>query len=58
MEPVLRDHCHERPPVLKDHEFLAEVPHINVNEPATKDHLSSETIFLWPKRRSFKTGLL
>ncbi len=56
VEPILRDHCHERPPVLKDDSFLAEVPHFNVNEPATKDHLSSETIFLWPKRRSFKIG--
>ena len=26
VEPVLRDHCHERPPVLKDQIFLAEGP--------------------------------
>ncbi len=26
VKPVLRDHCHERPPVLKDHTFLAEGP--------------------------------
>ncbi len=24
VKPVLRDHCHERPPVLKDHIFLVE----------------------------------
>ncbi len=27
-----------------------------VNEPVAKDHLASETIFLWPMRWSFKTG--
>ncbi len=26
VKPVLRDHCHERPPVLTDHTFLAEGP--------------------------------
>ncbi len=26
MKAVLRDHCHERPPVLTDHTFLAEGP--------------------------------
>ena len=26
VKPALRDHCHERPPVLKDHYFLAETP--------------------------------
>ena len=26
VKPVLRDHCHERQPVLKDHQFLAESP--------------------------------
>ncbi len=26
VEPVLRDHCHERPPILKDPIFLAEGP--------------------------------
>ncbi len=24
VKPVLRDHCHERPPVLTNHAFLAE----------------------------------
>ncbi len=24
MKPALRDHCHERPPVLKDHIFISE----------------------------------
>ncbi len=33
---TLRDHYHERPPVLKDHIFLVEGPHINVIEPVTK----------------------
>ncbi len=26
MKPVLKDHCHERPPVLKDYDFLTEGP--------------------------------
>ncbi len=26
VNPVLRDHCHERPPVLKDQVFLTEGP--------------------------------
>ncbi len=26
MKPMLRDYCHERPPVLKDHTVLAEGP--------------------------------
>ncbi len=26
VKPVLRDHYHEKPPVLKDHTFLAEGP--------------------------------
>ncbi len=26
VKPVLRDHCHEKPPVLMDHIFLAEGP--------------------------------
>ncbi len=26
VKTILRDHCHERPPVLKDHTFLAERP--------------------------------
>ncbi len=24
VKPVLRDHCHERPPVFTDHTFLAQ----------------------------------
>ncbi len=28
---------------------------MNGNEPATKDHLSSETTFVWPMAWSFKT---
>ncbi len=28
---VLRDHCHERPPVLTDHAFLAEGPTFQYN---------------------------
>ena len=31
VKPVLRDHCHERPPVLKDHTFLAEGPTFQYN---------------------------
>ncbi len=26
VKPVLRDHCHERPPILTDHAFSAEGP--------------------------------
>ncbi len=40
VKPVLRDHCNERPPVLKDHIVLAEGPTLSVIEPVTKDHLS------------------
>ncbi len=31
VKPVLRDHCHERPPVLKDNKFLAEGPKFQYN---------------------------
>ena len=34
VKPVLRDqsdHCHERPPVLTDHTFLAEGPTFQYN---------------------------
>ncbi len=31
VEPVLRDHCHERPPVLTDHTFFAERPTFQYN---------------------------
>ncbi len=31
VKPILRDHCHERPPVLKDHIFLAEGPTFQYN---------------------------
>ncbi len=57
VKPVLRDHCHERPPVLKDHTFLVEVPNFSVIEPVTKDHLCWERTFLWPMGWSFKTGV-
>ncbi len=40
VKPVLRDHCQERPLVLKDHILLAESQHFNATEPVTKDHLS------------------
>ena len=56
VKSVLRDHCQERPPVLKDHILLAESLHFNATQPVTKDHLSWETIFLWPMGRSFKRG--
>ena len=26
VKPVLRDHCHERPPVVKEHQFGTESP--------------------------------
>ncbi len=32
--------------------YSCQVLYLNVIEPATKDHLSSETTFVWP----FKTG--
>ncbi len=31
VKPVLRDHCHYRPPVLNDHTFLAEGPTFQYN---------------------------
>ncbi len=31
VKPVLRDHCHERPPVLTDHTFSAEGPTLQYN---------------------------
>ncbi len=31
VKPVLRDHCHEGPPVLKDDIFLAEDPIFQCN---------------------------
>ncbi len=40
VKPIMRDHCHERPPVLKDHQFLTESPTFQLYEPVTKDHLS------------------
>ncbi len=53
-KPVLRDHCHERPPVLKNHYFWQKLRHFNVNEPLTS--MTRETIFLWPMEWSSKTG--
>ncbi len=44
MKPVLRDHCHERPPVLTDPTFLAEGPTFQYNchqrPPVLTDHIS------------------
>ncbi len=38
---VKADHCHERPPVVKDHTVLTEGPTLQcVTEPVTRDHLS------------------
>ncbi len=31
VKPVLKDHCHERPPVLTDHKFVAERPTFQYN---------------------------
>ncbi len=45
VKPVLRDHCHERPPALKDHTFLAEEPTFQYNwtchqrPPVLTDHI-------------------
>ncbi len=55
VKSVLRDRCHEKPPVLGDQIFLAKGPTFQC-EPVTKDHLSRETTFVWPKGWSFKTG--
>ncbi len=47
VKPVLRDHCQERSPVLKDQTFLPEGPLFKAIEPVTKDHLSWEiTVFM------------
>ncbi len=45
VKPVLRDHCHERPPVLTDHAFSAEGPIFRYNgtcherPPVLTDHI-------------------
>ncbi len=57
VQSVLRDHCHERPPVLKDLIFLAEGPTFQCNWTCHKEHLSSESTFVWPMGWSFKSGL-
>ncbi len=48
VKPVLRDHCHERPPVLKNH-ILAEGCAFQCKSTCYQRprDLSSETIFLW-----------
>ena len=57
VKPVMKDHCHERPPVLTDHAFLAERPTFQYNWTCQqKDHLSWQTTFLWQMGWSFKTG--
>ncbi len=56
---ILRDHCHERPPVLKKQIFPAKCPiswYFSDIEPATKDHLFWETTFVWPIGWSFTAG--
>ncbi len=62
VKPVLRDHCHNRPPVLKDHIFLAEGLAFQCNwtcqqrPPALRDHIfmasrvsvtTGSTVTLW-----------
>ncbi len=45
VKPVLRDHCHERPPFLTDHTFLAERSTFQYNwtcherQPVLTDHI-------------------
>ncbi len=45
VKPVLRDHCHERPPVLKDHKCFAESPTFQCKwtcyqrPPVLRDHI-------------------
>ena len=40
VKPILREHCHERPPVLKDHLFLTEGPAFQYNWPTVlRNHI-------------------
>ncbi len=58
VKPVLRDHCHERPPFWKTSYSWQKALHFNVPviEPVTKHHLSWETTFsVTSNRWSFKT---
>ncbi len=57
VKPVLMDHCHDRPYVLKGpHIPWQKVTHVSATEYATKDRLPRETVFLWPMSWSFKTS--
>ncbi len=47
VKPVLRDHCRERPPVLKDHISCRKVLHFNVIEPVTWGELPRSHPNIW-----------
>ncbi len=57
VKSVLRYHCHERPPVLRGHPFLAEGPTFQYKSTCHRDHLSCKTNFCvqWGEW-SFTTG--
>ncbi len=48
VKPVLMDHCHERPPVLKDQIFLTKIPRFHCNwtchqrPPVLRDHFYAQ----------------
>ncbi len=56
VKPVLRDHCHEKPPVLTDHAFLAEGPTFRYNltchqrPPVLTDHIFVANGVVFPDR--------
>ncbi len=56
VEPVFRDHCHERPPGLKYHTFLAEGPTFQYNWTCHQRPPVLSGPILWPMGWSFKTG--
>ncbi len=46
LKPILYNHCRDRPPVLKNHIFLANVPYFNATEPVmTQYFLSNGAVF-------------
>ncbi len=55
VKPFLRDHCHETTVSILRYS-RQKVLLFNITEPATKDHLSWWSKFLWPMGWSFRTG--
>ena len=56
VKPVSRDHCHESPPVMKDHIFLASEPTFQRNWTCCQRPSVLRDNILWLMGRSFKAG--